>query len=500
MAFLTLRPGEKPKARLKPLPDGRWRLLHYTAVSHDSSLVPSLIEAWGTEYRGPATGNTANWAGLRLIDADIIGNDTGSYIERVYEQLSATAETLVGKPRVTRGDDGRLTVEQDSLQFSSAKATPQRPGTTICPTWPPAYTGITGTASTDTLTLTAHGLLENDSVRFSALTGGAGLATGTTYYVIASGLTADAFKLSATLGGSAVDFTTNITAATLALYLSAVLAEESAPDDGALRRITRRYVTAGLIATSTRDVEDGFAEVTYTSVRTEQTPPGVVVARSVQNPGGVPVYTVTARGTKAGGGADSLTYSYTTKRSFTLPGRLKPFIRTKTVSSPGSIPTTFDISTINIYQAAPKQVEVDATITISYTTTATVGTLTPALWNPTEWATVDFDYIARGPNPVNYIKEWPGYCVVADSPGTGTATVSVTTDSLAGGVDYNCMGDRLYGSNTHTITVRGPESPANTAVTLAADVRPAFVAADGTRWYRREIVTATLPANTALPV
>lgn len=280
----------------------------------------------------------------------------------------------------------------------------------------------------------------------------------------------------------------------------AVLAEEQTANDGAVRRITRRYVSVGLLATATRDVEDGFAEVTWTSVRTEQTPPGVVVARSVQRPNGIPVFTVTTRTTKAGGAVGDLTYSYTTKRPFTLPGRLKPFIRTKTVSSPGSIPTTFDMSTINIYQAAPKQIEVDAVITISYTTTATVGTLSPALWNPTEWATVDFDYIARGPNPVNYVKEWPGFCVVADTPGTGTATVAVTTDSIAGGIDYNCMGDRLYGSNTHRITVRGPESPAGTAITLDADVRPAFVAADGTRWYRREIITTTLPANTALPV
>lgn len=53
---------------------------------------------------------------------------------------------------------------------------------------------------------TAHGLVENDTVVFS--TTGAlptGLTAGTTYYVIAAGLTADAFQVSTSQGGSAVN-------------------------------------------------------------------------------------------------------------------------------------------------------------------------------------------------------------------------------------------------------------------------------------------------------
>lgn len=133
MAFATLRPGDKPKARHKRLPDGRWRLLHYTLVSHDASLTPSTLEAWGTAFRGTASGNTAAWAGLLLIDADIVGNDTGTYIERVYEQIHATAETQVGKLRTVLDGDGRTVARAEFIQLTSATATPGTVGTTTAP-------------------------------------------------------------------------------------------------------------------------------------------------------------------------------------------------------------------------------------------------------------------------------------------------------------------------------------------------------------------------------
>jgi hypothetical protein len=73
-------------------------------------------------------------------------------------------------------------------------------------------TGLTGTASTDTFALSAHGFVVGDMVAFNGLTGGAGVSAGQIYYVIASGLTSGAFKVSATSGGSTIDFTTNVTA------------------------------------------------------------------------------------------------------------------------------------------------------------------------------------------------------------------------------------------------------------------------------------------------
>jgi hypothetical protein len=66
-------------------------------------------------------------------------------------------------------------------------------------------------ASSDVITSYAHGLVANDEVivydSFASIP--AGLTDETIYYVISTGLTTDAFEVSATLGGAAVNVTAN---------------------------------------------------------------------------------------------------------------------------------------------------------------------------------------------------------------------------------------------------------------------------------------------------
>lgn len=73
------------------------------------------------------------------------------------------------------------------------------------------FTAICGTftvtiASPAVFTCTGHGLVAGNKIRFTT-TGSlpTGLAINTTYYVISSGLTSNAFQVSTTLGGSAVN-------------------------------------------------------------------------------------------------------------------------------------------------------------------------------------------------------------------------------------------------------------------------------------------------------
>jgi len=65
------------------------------------------------------------------------------------------------------------------------------------------------TTATDTIAYTTHGLNAGDVLVYNngGGTSATGLVSGTTYYVIASGLTANAFKVSATDGGTTVDIT-----------------------------------------------------------------------------------------------------------------------------------------------------------------------------------------------------------------------------------------------------------------------------------------------------
>jgi len=76
-----------------------------------------------------------------------------------------------------------------------------------------SITGITGDALTDVITATGSAFANGQPVRFTALTGGTGLNTTTNYFVRdVSGAT---FKLETSIGGGAINFTTNITAGTL---------------------------------------------------------------------------------------------------------------------------------------------------------------------------------------------------------------------------------------------------------------------------------------------
>lgn len=76
-----------------------------------------------------------------------------------------------------------------------------------------ALTSVTGNASTDVFTKTAHGLTADTRVRLSSLSGGSGLSTSTDYYVISP--TTDTFQLALTIGGSAVDIGSTLTSATV---------------------------------------------------------------------------------------------------------------------------------------------------------------------------------------------------------------------------------------------------------------------------------------------
>lgn len=70
---------------------------------------------------------------------------------------------------------------------------------------------VANDTAADTFFVPGHGLAANDRVAFFGIESGGSLPTGVTegtvYFVIATGLTTDAFKVSTTSGGSALDVT-----------------------------------------------------------------------------------------------------------------------------------------------------------------------------------------------------------------------------------------------------------------------------------------------------
>lgn len=83
-------------------------------------------------------------------------------------------------------------------------------------TWQARWRTCTAAASSNIVTCAGHGFPAGQRVLFRAITGGGGIvaasstALGTVYYVIEP--TPSTFKVSATLGGSALDITTDMTA------------------------------------------------------------------------------------------------------------------------------------------------------------------------------------------------------------------------------------------------------------------------------------------------
>lgn len=74
----------------------------------------------------------------------------------------------------------------------------------------------TSAAADDIVDATSHGFAIGDAVVFTALTGGTGLTAGRVYWVVATSHAANTFRVAATPGGAALDFTTDISAGTVA--------------------------------------------------------------------------------------------------------------------------------------------------------------------------------------------------------------------------------------------------------------------------------------------
>ncbi len=174
---------------------------------------------------------------------------------------------------------------------------------------------------------------------------------------------------------------------------------------------------------------------------------------------------------------------------FRYPGQAKYFSQAVTVSGVGTTHCK------DVFLSPPVEVLVLATTTISYQTGSTVGSLTNALWNPTQYATLIAAFAAWQATPRSIVKGLEGYTAI-NAGASGTAGGS--------GFDTCVMGERVYASSDWSIALSGgPTMPnGSTVYTLHAEVEkePVFVKYDGTKYYRKIIVTATPAALTALPV
>jgi hypothetical protein len=188
----------------------------------------------------------------------------------------------------------------------------------------------------------------------------------------------------------------------------------------------------------------------------------------------------------ASGGSDPAAVSYSAERyvNFTYPGRAKAYS------------ATYEYFTLlDVFKSPPVTTPIRATISISYQTSGTLGSITD-FWQPLEWATVNAQWTSFGYNPHNMVESLPGYRA------TTTATVSAVCSAFAP-IDLTIFSNPVYGGTTASVQVTGgPVAPDGNTYTLSAEVdpQPAFISTAGTNYFRKTLIVATIPSQPALPV
>lgn len=149
----------------------------------------------------------AGFTGLDVADTvDLaVGDNTNPRVDTIALDTSSVTSSVTTTDVVKI--DGTATAGADLFNLTGKGTVPASRIVLAYVLVPANLASATTDATANTFALASHGLVAGQALWLSSLTTSTGLTAGTTYYVIASGLTSGVFKVSATLGGSAVDIT-----------------------------------------------------------------------------------------------------------------------------------------------------------------------------------------------------------------------------------------------------------------------------------------------------
>jgi hypothetical protein len=169
-------------------------------------------------FTGTVSGITKSMVGLGNVDNTSDSSKPVSSAQQTALNLKANSAspTLTGNTIITgSGAASASTSIVSGSVFSGGTPLTALPKSLIQPAVN-LYTGVTGIASTDIITVVGHAFANGDTVAFSSLTGGTGLSANSKYFVVS--VSGNTFQLSLTSGGAAINFTTDITAGTITNY------------------------------------------------------------------------------------------------------------------------------------------------------------------------------------------------------------------------------------------------------------------------------------------
>jgi len=310
-------------------------------------------------------------------------------------------------------------------------------------------------------------------------------------------------------------------------------------DTDSYREFTRNYIQAGTLSVSESNESEGVVKVTTTFLVTEGTTVGPVIARSTGEFAGLKTIAVTTLQDSSGQsivhGDSNTVHQYNRMVDFTYPGLLS-LSGDKIVGASG---------TTNLYNfnlEPPVQAKIESKVSVIFQTSADIvaGDFTfndgdgaaTGLWNPTEWASTYMSGISWNYSPFSETKGLRGYRINTTISGvtefageTGGITYShlgVTvfqnksasfvekeTNTSSGslkaaingvsdsqGLKTIVNGKRIFASTPFRMEISGgPIDPAGVKFTLDVDLRPAFSDVNGNTYYKKTIITSTVPAQ-----
>lgn len=451
----AIGPGELRPAEIIKLPDGRERVTRWRAVSGGRSAASLMFVAYGAvdpaAKTGVAGGTTPT---VRLVDQRVGDFNGEPALIQVYEEIPATAEIQVGGNTRIELEDGRVGIEANFLQYTAGSYVPGTVGTT--------------TAPGDTSAFLQRAEQTNDG----------GLRRIKRTYVYAGQI-----AQSDSTGEQGMLLTRSITSVktvpgTPSGYT--FIRSEVNPVNGLPVYHYTFVKGAGLVMVAIEARNDGLRTETHVAYGTKSTPSGVVTRDDYREADGYRVFTVTAMQAEDGSAVTGAEVEVERWVPFTYPGRAKAFAE------------TYDSGKVNlaVFLSPPVATQVLATVTTSYQTANTLGSI-GTFWNPSEWATIKAQWVGGYGRAASQLEALPGYRSVSDAPVTHTGT----------GFDSTIYGGIIYNGSTAEITVSGgPDDPGGETLVLHAELEPAFTSVTGTKYFRKTIIVATIPAQASLPV
>ena len=451
MSFLLEQYREIKVARAEKLQDGRKRLTRFISFKQNSEFPAEMGINYGDvdAFSSPPSG----WSNLRLakIEADSTPANNGAGNEPVIV-LTYEEPGTVKQVDETRNNGGLLL--RTITSFYDTPSTPS--GYTLVDT---STDNLNGYAyKTYTFAKGAGEVSRFIDYGQSDDQGTTGVTKTTIRYLVVPGASVQPTSLS-----GSVEIGRNM--------------EEG---DGYRIWSTTWAKGTGLVAVEIGARQDGLREVTNVSLGSRSAPSGIVIRDDYREADGYTIYTVTAMQAKDGN-ADPTTASVSFERyvPFTYPGRAKAWV--ETVGSQDFL---------DVFLSPPVTTLLKSTVTVSYTTTSTLGTISD-FWNPSTFATMRAQWVGAYGVAASRNQPYPGYRTVSSTPVTLTGT----------GYNKAIFGFNIYNGTTATVTVTGgPSDPGGSTWTLSAEIEPAFTSSTGTVYYRKTLISCAVPSQASLPV